>query len=646
MPTRTAAKPDPAIQTITALAAARVVIEAVSPSIDAGRFPVKRRVGDVLNVSADIFTDGHDKVAAMIRLRRVDEKAWQEAPITFFDNDRWTGEVPLDRPGRHVYEILAWVDRFASWQADTLKKLAASEPVDQDLAEGRALVQKAGLAAGPDDFLLSQDCADAMRLAAPRGPVSSSGEMPLMVDRKAGACGAWYELFPRSSSGDAAVHGTFADVIALLPMISGMGFDVLYLPPIHPIGRSYRKGRNNSLTAQPDEPGSPYAIGAAEGGHTAIHPQLGTLKDFRQLVAAANGAGLELALDFAVQCAPDHPWVTEHPEWFDWRPDGSLKYAENPPKKYQDIVNVDFYGEGLPPLWLALRDVVLFWIDQGVRIFRVDNPHTKPLPFWEWLIGDIQAAHPDIVFLAEAFTRPKLMRRLAKLGFTQSYTYFTWRHTKPELTAYFTELSQSECRDYLRPNLFPNTPDINPPFLQTGGRAAFIIRAVLAATLSSVYGIYCGFELCEAAAVPGTEEYLDSEKYQLRAWDWNRPGHIRDTITALNRSRREHPALQDYTNLRFYTARDDNILFYGKMTPARDHIILVAVNLDPFQAHGGMLELPLYELGLQDWDSVAVEDLLGGWRFTWTGRDQYIELKPGENPAMIWRVGRVGRVGV
>jgi starch synthase (maltosyl-transferring) len=405
-----------------------------------------------------------------------------------------------------------------------------------------------------------------------------------------------------------------------------MGFDVLYFPPVHPIGRKNRKGRNNSLTARPGDPGSPYAIGAAEGGHDALHPELGSFADFARLIRAAHEHGLEIALDFAIQCSPDHPWITEHPDWFDWRPDGTIKYAENPPKKYEDIVNVHFYRDALPSLWFALRDVVLFWVERGVRIFRVDNPHTKPLPFWEWLIREVQDRHPDTIFLSEAFTRPKMMKRLAKVGFTQSYSYFTWRNTKAELTEYLTELTRDEPREHMRPNFFVNTPDINPRFLQTSGRAGFEIRAVLAATLSPLWGVYCGFELCEATPIPGKEEYLDSEKYEIRAWDWDRPGNIRPLVTALNRIRRENPALWQFADLEFLEAPSEQVLAYVKMSAARDNAVMVAVNLDPHRATGTNLEVPLWRFGLDDAATIGVEDLISGRRFSWSGKVQHVWL--------------------
>ncbi|HEV2187958.1 MAG TPA: alpha-amylase family glycosyl hydrolase, partial [Stellaceae bacterium] len=463
-------------------------------------------------------------------------------------------------------------------------------------------------------------------------------EFPVEAERRAAGFASWYELFPRSQSGDPGRHGTFADVIARLPAISAMGFDVLYFPPIHPIGAKNRKGRDNAPRAEPGDPGSPYAIGGAAGGHDAIHPALGTLNDFRRLRAAAARYGIELALDFAVQCSPDHPWLRQHPDWFDWRPDGSIRYAENPPKKYEDIVNVDFYaGSAVPSLWLALRDVVLFWAGEGVRLFRVDNPHTKPLAFWEWLIGEVRARFPDAIFLAEAFTRPKLMYRLAKIGFSQSYTYFTWRNTKAELTEYLTELT-TNARDFFRPHFFVNTPDINPVFLQTSGRPGFLIRAALAATLSGLFGVYSGFELCEARALPGREEYASSEKYEIRAWDWEAPGNIIAEITRLNHIRRVNPALQTHLGTSFHNAFNDQILYYSKATPDLQNVVLAAVNLDPRFLQECDIEVPLWLWGLSDAASVAVTDLMAGHHFIWTGKMQHIRLDPAVLPFAIWRL--------
>ena len=649
------------------LAADRVAIEAVTPELDGGRFPVKRVVGDVLEVAADVFCDGHDKIAAALMIRHQDEKAFSEVPLAFVINDRWAASFPLTRIGRYVYTIQGWRDLFAAWRYEVAKKHDAGLDLSLELEEGRRLIEAAAkgakgeakkamqakltaiAAAGdrPGELLaamLDEDFGAVMAKHGPRTNLSSYGkELEVVVSRTRAEFAAWYELMPRSMADDPNVHGTFRDVIEKLPYVRDMGFDVLYFTPIHPIGRVNRKGRNNTLTPAPDDPGSPYAIGATEGGHNDLHPELGSFEDFQALVEAAHDHGLELALDFAIQCAPDHPWIKEHPEWFDWRPDGTIKFAENPPKKYEDIVNVHFYREAVPAIWYELRDSVLFWVDKGVKIFRVDNPHTKPFPFWEWLIREVNDRHPDVMFLAEAFTRPKVMKRLAKLGYQQSYSYFTWRNTKYELTEYLHELTQGPAKDYMRPNFFANTPDINPVYLQTGGRAGFRVRLVLAATLSSLYGLYCGYELCEATPVPGKEEYLDSEKYQIRAWDWDRPGHIREDIKLINALRRTHPALQQFSGLSFLNAWNDNILYFAKETADLSNIVLVAVNLDPHHVQAAHFEVPLWQYGLPDHASIGVEDLVTGARFTWTGKVQHVELDPHVRPYAIWRLIPPGR---
>lgn len=637
---------------IHALAGQRVAIENIFPEIDGGRFPVKRVVGDVVDVWADIFADGHDVVGARLRYRQPGQQGWLYAPMTKIDNDRWRARLPLTRIGRWDYTVEAWQDRFRSWREEVGKKRQAGLDLTLEWEEGRRLVEAVIGDADATDAELLRAALDDEQPALLAAPVAAAMDratrhesatcyeptLAITVDRPAARFAAWYELFPRSTSGDPARHGTFDDVIARLPYVRGMGFDVLYFPPIHPIGQTNRKGRNNSLTAGSADPGSPYAIGAAEGGHDAVHPELGTLDDFRRLVAAAAGHGLEIALDFAIQCSPDHPWLKQHPEWFDWRPDGSIKYAENPPKKYEDIVNVHFYGTALPGVWLALRDVVLFWAEQGVRIFRVDNPHTKPLPFWEWMIAEVQAQHPDVIFLAEAFTRPKLMNRLAKLGFTQSYTYFTWRNTKRELTDYLTELTQGPAREFFRPNFFANTPDINPMILQGGEPAAFKMRLVLAALLSGVYGIYSGFELSEGAALPGREEYLDSEKYEIRVRDDDGPGNIRDYVARINAIRRDNPALHDHLNLRFYNTWNDQILLFGRITAEKDNAILVAVNLDTRHPQEAQFEVPLWEFGLPDDATLEAVDLFADRRMAFHGKMQRIWLDPKDNPCAIWRL--------
>jgi starch synthase (maltosyl-transferring) len=640
----------------------RIAIERVWPEIDGGRFAVKRAMGDRLIVEADIFCDGHDRIAAALLLRREGEADWGEAPMRVLDNDRWRGEVALRDNGRYHYTIIAWRDLFWSWREEIGKKHNAGLAIDLELEEGRQLVERAlqGERGSPDDrqslrslleqygrcsgvpkleLLTSRETGELMARVGPRTNLTRyDRQLEVWVDRRRAAFSAWYEMFPRSQSGDAGRHGTFADVIARLPYVRDLGFDVLYFTPIHPIGRTNRKGRNNSLKAQLGDAGSPYAIGSAEGGHDALHPELGTFADFEHLVLAARAHDLEIALDFAIQCSPDHPWIKQHPEWFDWRPDGTIKFAENPPKKYEDIINVHFYRGAFPSIWYALRDIVLFWSERGVRIFRVDNPHTKPFPFWEWLIREVHGRFPDVIFLSEAFTRPKLMLRLAKLGYTQSYTYFTWRNTKHELTEYLLELTRSEAHEYFRPNFFVNTPDINPYYLQTSGPPGFRVRLILAATLACNYGVYNGFELCEGRPIPGKEEYLDSEKYEIKAWDWERPGNIRDDIRLINRLRREHPALQQFKNLNFYNAWNDHLLYFGKFTPDKQDFVLVAVNLDPHNPQGCHFEVPLWEFGLPDEASIDVEDLVTGNRFTWTGKVQHMLLEPGVRPYAIWRL--------
>ncbi len=648
---------------LKALAESRVVIEGVSPEIDGGRFPAKASVGDHFAVEADIFSDGHDKIDAALLIRHDDETGWHETPMTLFDNDRWRGSAFVDSNARYRYTLIAWRDLFASWCHEVTKKHAAGVPIAVELVEGRTLVETAlkesdrasdadkeafralleRLSEAKEEserlgLLLSGATRDLMKRGGIRTNLTRySRELELTVDRKRAAFSAWYEIFPRSMSDDPARHGTFDDVIAKLPYVRDLGFDVLYFPPIHPIGRAHRKGKNNTLTPAPDDPGSPYAIGSEEGGHDAIHAELGAFDDFARLIAAAKEHGLEIALDFAIQCSPDHPWIKAHPEWFDWRPDGTIKYAENPPKKYEDIVNVHFYRGAFPALWYALRDIVLFWCEKDVRIFRVDNPHTKPMPFWEWMIGEVQKTYPDAIFLAEAFTRPKVMKRLAKVGFTQSYSYFTWRNTKEELADYLSELTTEECRHFMRPNFFVNTPDINPPFLQTSGRAGFRARAVLAATLAGNYGVYSGFELCEATPIPGREEYLNSEKYEIKAWDWDRPGHIRPDIRLINRLRNEHPALQSFANVTFYNAWNDNILYYGKAAPEADDFLLFAVNLDPHNAQDASFEVPLWEFGLPDEASIEGRDLVTGANFVWHGKVQHM-LLDSERPYAIWHL--------
>jgi starch synthase (maltosyl-transferring) len=643
-----------------------VIIERVEPEIDGGRFAIKRTVGDEVLVSADILADGHDVLTAVVRFRNAQETAWTEVPMAALGqgNDRWTGRFVVTAVGRCEYTVQAWIDRFASWAKDLGKKSAAGQDVTSDLLEGAELVRQTAHRAPEADadwlrrqaeLLSAGDPATRVRLALDpvlgaamarhsdreRGAIYDP-VLNVVVDRERARFGSWYECFPRSCAAESGQHGTLRDLEKRLPYIAGMGFDVLYLPPIHPIGRSFRKGPNNTLTVGPNDPGSPWAIGAAEGGHQAVHPDLGTLADFDHLVAAARQAGVEVALDIAFQCSPDHPYVREHPEWFRKRPDGTIKYAENPPKKYQDIYPLDFECADWQALWQELLDVVLFWADRGVRNFRVDNPHTKPFRFWEWLIAEVRDRYPDALFLAEAFTRPKVMKYLAESGFSQSYTYFTWRNAKHELTDYFTELTQTGVREYLRPNLFANTPDILTEYLQYGGPAAFRIRLVLAATLGATYGIYGPpFENCVGRAVkPGSEEYLDSEKYQVRHWDWDRPNVFREFITLVNRIRRENPALQYDHRLHFYPVDNERLIFYGKTLPDLSNIILVVVNLDPHHTQSGWVRVPLAELGLGPDESYQVHDLISGGRFLWQGEANYVQLDPVTIPAHILRLRR------
>ncbi|MGU3492545.1 maltotransferase domain-containing protein [Xanthobacteraceae bacterium A53D] len=652
-------------QTTDAVAAARLprlAIEAVSPAVDDGAFPIRRIVGERVRVEADVVTDGHDTIAVALLWRTADSDGWTEVPMTALGNDRYAGDFPLERMGRHLFVIEAWRDAFGSFHHELEAKVKASVPVSLEIREGAALV--AGATAPDDDapalmklqaalerasedekrdILLSEDSVRIMRTTNERPfQTRSKAEYGVDAERQGAGFASWYEIFPRSTSGDVNRHGTFDDVIADLPRIQAMGFDVLYFPPIHPIGEKNRKGRDNTLTPGPDDPGSPYAIGSKDGGHADIHPELGTADDFLRLVAAAKAHGLEIALDFAIQCAPDHPWLKQHPGWFAYRPDGSIRYAENPPKKYQDIVNVDFYArDAVPDLWLALRDVVLHWVAQGVKLFRVDNPHTKPLPFWQWMIADVRAKHPDVVFLAEAFTKPKMMYRLAKVGFSQSYTYFTWRNTKAEITAYLEELREPPVSDIYRPHFFVTTPDINPYYLQTSGRGGFLTRAALAATLSGLWGVFSGFELCEGKQVPGKEEYASSDKYEIRARDFSAPGNIVPEITRLNRIRRENPALHSQKTVLFLNAWNDHVLAYAKATPSRDNLLVVAVNLDPHAVQEADFEIPLWELGLKDNDSVEVEDLMSDTSFRWTGKVQHVRLDPGTLPFAIWRLSKV-----
>ncbi|HEX9627873.1 MAG TPA: alpha-1,4-glucan--maltose-1-phosphate maltosyltransferase [Acidiferrobacterales bacterium] len=642
----------------------RVVIEGVAPEVDAGAFPVKRAVGERVIVEADAFTDGHDAVASVLRYRHEPDGEWREVVMTALGNDRWQAAFVTAETGFYRYTVSAWIDHFESWRRDLRKRIEAGQDEDLHYRVGAGLLAAtAQRAAGVDAGRLTAAAHDLESVGEPGAKRARAldpqlaqlmrrhdarahaahydRELRVRVDRERARFGAWYEFFPRST-GAGGRHGSFADAAARLDDIAAMGFDVVYLPPIHPIGREFRKGRNNALTAAADDVGSPWAIGAREGGHKSVHPELGTLEDFRRFRRRAEELGMEVALDIAFQCAPDHPYVAEHPEWFRRRPDGSIQYAENPPKKYQDILPFDFETEGWRELWAELIDVVRFWASEGVRVFRVDNPHTKPFALWQTLIAAIQADHPETIFLAEAFTRPKVMHRLAKLGFSQSYTYFTWRNSKQELTEYFIELAQSRAREYFRPNVWPNTPDILHAYLQYGGRPAFAIRLTLAATLAASYGVYGpAFELLEdRPREAGSEAYRDSEKYQLRDWDLTRADSLADLMTRLNRIRRENPALHGDWSLCFHRIDNEYLLCYSKRSPDLSNIIVTVVNLDPHHTQSGWVELPLADFGLDDGQPYQVHDLLSGGHYIWYGPHNFVEIDPHSLPGHVFRLRR------
>ncbi len=640
----------------------RHVIEAISPAVDNGRYPAKRIAGEPCVVEADVFRDGHDVIRAAVKWRRARETSFKEAPMAPIGDDRWRGEFPLDANDVFVFTIEAWTDRYATWLADFQKKSAAGKAVAADLDEGLELLCDIAKRAGAADrSWLAATASEVARryrgdlvraaeaLSAERiqSLASACGErfertlhpvlFKVIADRPRARFGAWYEMFPRSQTPEPPRPATLREAERILPYIADLGFDVVYLPPIHPIGITNRKGPNNSPNGAAHHPGSPWAIGNGHGGHDAVDAGLGTVADFDHFVAAAARQGLEVALDFAVQCSPDHPWVDEHPGWFRHRPDGTIKYAENPPKEYQDIYPIDFSTEEQEGLMAELRRTLFFWIERGVRIFRVDNPHTKPVRFWEWLIGEARLDHPDVIFLAEAFTRPKMMKVLAKCGFSQSYTYFTWRNTKPEIIEYMTELAHTGMREYFRPNFFANTPDILTPILQAGGPPAFRMRLVLAATLAPSYGIYSGYELCENDAAPGTEEYRNSEKYEIKPRDFDADGNIREFVARINRIRRESPALQRLDNLTFLPADNDQILFYAKSDRERGDTLLIAVNLDPFNWHECTVTTPPEVVGLAPGAAYRVTDLLTGDSYVWRERN-YVRLDPNRQPAHILRL--------
>jgi len=638
----------------------RVAIENVTPIVDAGRFPIKRIVGDTITVEADCFADGHDVLVCVLQYRFENEENWTEAPMTSLGNDRWRGAFSVDRLGTWHYGIMAWIDPLLTWRHEFARRedsadialaaksgaelvAAAAKRATDEAARTRLQSWEKALREGPPARLRATGLDDelmelATRYAERSGGVRTSLDLRVVVDPELARCSAWYEMFPRSAADEPGRHGTFDDVIKRLPYVGGMGFDVLYLPPIHPIGRERRKGRNNAVTATADDVGSPWAIGAAEGGHTSILAELGTLADFRRLVEAARTHGIAIALDIAFQTAPDHPYVKAHPEWFRWRPDGTVQYAENPPKKYQDIYPLNFESEDWPALWEELRRVFMFWLDQGVRIFRVDNPHTKPFRFWEWVIAELKRKHPDVLFLSEAFTRPRIMQRLAKVGFSQSYTYFTWRNTRQELTEYFTELAHGPAREYFRPNCWPNTPDILPVSLRGAGRAAFTLRLTLAATLAANYGIYGpAFEHMENSPRDDiSEEYLNSEKYELRHWDLARADRLAAFIAHINQIRRANPALQSDGSLQFHGVDNAQLICYSKSAPG--NTLLIVANLDVRYAQSGWVALDLAALGIPGDGAYEVQDLLSGARYNWQGAHNFVRLDPAFAPAHIFRL--------
>jgi starch synthase (maltosyl-transferring) len=646
-----------------------VIIENVAPSVDGGRYAAKRELGAHVEVSADIFKEGSDVLVAVVRYRHEPDTTWREAPMRYVDDDRWAGEIVLDALGRWLFTIDVVADPFQSWLADLTKRVDAGQDVASELLEGAALAGAAAERASGIDTRRLHALATRLtrgKTAAARDPelaalmvrhldradaTRADTEYPVQVDRERARFAAWYEFFPRSGATTTTLtahapsnvlrSATFKEAEAQLERVAAMGFDVVYLPPIHPIGTSHRKGRNNSLTAKPGEPGSPWAIGGAEGGHDAVHPDLGTLADFDCFVATAGRLGLDVALDFAIQCSPDHPYVREHPEWFFHRPDGSIKHAENPPKKYQDVYPVNFYGDDPAPLWAEMKRLVEFWIAHGVRTFRVDNPHTKPVRFWAWMIREVQREHPDVIFLAEAFTRPKMMTALAKAGFTQSYTYFAWRNEKKDLAEYLEEITTAPVAEYFRGTLWPNTPDILHETLVRGGRDAFKLRLVLAATLSSLYGIYSGYELCENVPIsPSSEEYLNAEKYEIKARAFDAPDTLVDFVTRVNTIRRRNPALQRYRNLTFHEAVSPHVLWYEKASADGTNVIFVAANLDPTVEHESMVDVPIAALGIAPDQTYKMHELLSDRVYEWRGPRGYVKLYPGVDPAQIFRLER------
>lgn len=635
----------------------RVIIENVQPEVEGGRYPVKRTVGERVDVTADIFADGHDHVRADVLYKKVSDKNWNRVAMSHQGNDLWKASFYITEKTDHVFTVEAWIDHLETWYDGIRKKASAMLDVKLELQEGALLLEQVADGEKKELLNLAKAFRDEKKyhenVATIQSPefgqliyqhplrqhiTRSSREFHVRVETRRALFSTWYELFPRSAAQDGR-HGTFQDVIKLLPRISAMGFDVLYLPPIHPIGKINRKGKNNNVRSVAGEPGSPWAIGSDEGGHKAVHSELGTLEDYRKLIAEAKKFEIDIAFDLAFQCAPDHPYVKQHPEWFKQRPDGSIQYAENPPKKYQDIYPFNFETTAWRELWEELKSVILFWIEQGITIFRVDNPHTKPIPFWEWVIAEVHKQYPDVIFLSEAFTRPKIMASLAKSGFTQSYTYFTWRVSKHELIEYMNELVFGPSRNYFRPNFWPNTPDILPYHLQHQGENIFIIRLVLAATLSSNYGIYGPpYEFSENNPIPGKEEYLDSEKFEIKQYDWKRVNRMTDIISLVNKARKQHPALQSTWNIHFCTIEDSSLLAYLKYTDDLKDLILVVVNLDQHHTHQGYVQLPLHLLKLSGTINVKLHDLMTDERYTWTQEWNYVELNPHKLPFHLFKL--------
>jgi len=675
-----------------ALKAPRLQISNISPAVDQGRRPAKGVVNQPVTIRATIFGDGHNRLAARVVWKHQAANDWFSERLQLLGNDHWEAVFTPEQEGKYHFRIEAWLDRWQNYHHELYEKYNAGVPIELELQEGCLLLQEIldhyrdtqtetpertseqkefqqvlsrdemppetaealventlnAVAELRDacnleqqvNLMLDQRLAAAVEVIEPKQFLTQTPGFYLIdVERTRAGFASWYELFPRSCTPSADRHGTFDDVIPRLRDIQNMGFDVLYFPPVHPIGERNRKGKNNTVDAQEGDVGSPYAIGSEEGGHDAVYSKLGGIEAFRRLRDAAQHHGMELAMDFAIQCAPDHPWLNEHPDWFSWRPDGSIRYAENPPKKYQDIVNVDFYRAGAKPdMWVKWRDIIKYWISEGVHIFRVDNPHTKPLPFWEWLIADIRQENPEVIFLSEAFTRPAMMQQLAKIGFTQSYTYFIWRNSKQEMIDYLTELSTPPVSDFFRPNFFVNTPDINPYFTQQSGRAGFLIRSALAATLSGLWGVYSGFELCEAEALPGKEEYLNSEKYEIRPRNYDAAGNIKTEIAKLNFIRKAHPAMQTHLGVRFYYADNDQVLFFGKSGGVGRSTLLVAISLDPHHGQNARLHLPVEEFDFHGEPRFVVHELMRDLRFTWEGREQHWYFNPDEIPFAIWKI--------